>query len=86
MIPPISFAVAHGHETGRRLRAALHRTHAQLNLAGITRRQRIIRAQLLTTISGIPGLVSSTVHRIADGLNNRQNNFRFSAGVVFRFG
>jgi hypothetical protein len=28
MIPPISFAVAHGHETGRRLRAALHRTHA----------------------------------------------------------
>jgi len=57
-----------------------------LNLAGITRRQRIIRAQLLTTISGIPGLVSSTVHRIADGLNNLQNNFRFSAGVVFRFG
>jgi hypothetical protein len=23
---------------------------------------------------------------IPDGLNNRQNNFRFSAGVVFRFG
>jgi hypothetical protein len=24
--------------------------------------------------------------RIPDGLNNRQNNFRYSAGVVFRFG
>jgi hypothetical protein len=24
--------------------------------------------------------------KIPDGLNNRQNNFRFSAGVVFRFG
>lgn len=24
--------------------------------------------------------------KIPDGLNNRQNNFRFSAGIVFRFG
>ena len=24
--------------------------------------------------------------KIPDGLNSRQNNFRFSAGVVFRFG
>jgi opacity protein-like surface antigen len=24
--------------------------------------------------------------KIPDGLNNRQNNFRFGAGVVFRFG
>ncbi|MFZ0738089.1 MAG: hypothetical protein WBL70_10435 [Candidatus Acidiferrales bacterium] len=24
--------------------------------------------------------------RIPDGLNNRQNNFRFGAGIVFRFG
>jgi outer membrane immunogenic protein len=24
--------------------------------------------------------------KMPDGLNNRQNNFRFSAGVVFRFG
>jgi hypothetical protein len=24
--------------------------------------------------------------KIPDGLNNRQDNFRFSAGIVFRFG
>jgi hypothetical protein len=24
--------------------------------------------------------------KIPDGLNNRQNNFRFGAGIVFRFG
>jgi hypothetical protein len=24
--------------------------------------------------------------RIPDGLNNRQNNFRFGAGIVLRFG
>jgi len=24
--------------------------------------------------------------KIPDGLNNPQNNFRFSAGIVFRFG
>jgi hypothetical protein len=37
------------------------------------RRLRPVQAEYLLT-------------KIPDGLNNQQNNFRFSTGIVFRFG
>jgi hypothetical protein len=37
-------------------------------------------------VSVRPAQAEYFMTKIPDGLNNRQNNFRFSAGVVFRFG
>ena len=75
---------------------------AQANFRGIRTTDGIARSagtenNFAVTASGIDFKVSKHVSvrpvqadyfltKIPDGLNNRQNNFRFSVGVMLRFG
>jgi hypothetical protein len=42
--------------------------------------------QVSRVVAVRPAQVEYFMTRFSDGLNNRQNNFRFGAGVVLRFG